>query len=209
MLPHQLDHIIFAAPALEQGMDAIEELLGIRPVIGGKHPSFGTHNALLSIGDEYYLEVIAPDPSTIPPARGIFLDKAFQKPPHLATWVMRSYSIVETLSSISNEVVQMGALQSGKRQTPDGTMVSWMLSDPYVLPLDGAVPFIIDWGTTPHPANSLPKAGVLTDLVIECPEPKRVEQALAQLGTSAKLRQSAQFRLIATLETENGVVELC
>ncbi len=37
-LPPNIDHLVFTAPTLEQGMDRIESLLGVRPVIGGRHP---------------------------------------------------------------------------------------------------------------------------------------------------------------------------
>ena len=32
-----IDHLIFAAPSLELGMDVIEEIIGVRPVVGGQH----------------------------------------------------------------------------------------------------------------------------------------------------------------------------
>ena len=44
-----IDHIIVIAPDLEQGMDHAEAVLGVRPVRAGRHPAFGTHNALLSL----------------------------------------------------------------------------------------------------------------------------------------------------------------
>jgi Glyoxalase-like domain len=53
-----IDHIVFGCSDLERGMDEIEQLLGIRPVPGGRHIQFGTHNALLSLGPATYLEVI-------------------------------------------------------------------------------------------------------------------------------------------------------
>lgn len=209
MIPAHLDHIIFAAPELEQGMDVIESILDTRPVIGGRHPNFGTHNALLSIGDNIYLEVIAPDPDLEIPPHGLFLEEAFQKPPHLATWVIRSYNIEETLSGIDNTIVQMGALQSGSRMTPDGQKVEWKLSDPYVLPMGGAIPFIIDWGSTPHPSSSLPNAGHLIGLSLDHPDPSTVDRVLRHLGTAIDIKQSSDFRLTAFLEKDGNTITMC
>lgn len=58
----QIDHIILGAPELESAMTAFEQQTGVRPLHGGLHPNLGTENALVSLGDDFYLEIIAPHP---------------------------------------------------------------------------------------------------------------------------------------------------
>lgn len=62
-----LDHLVYAVADLLAGMDEIEQLLGVRPVAGDRHPQYGTHNALLSLGPKTYLEIVAADPDRTPP----------------------------------------------------------------------------------------------------------------------------------------------
>jgi hypothetical protein len=206
MLDH-IDHLMFAASDLESGMDKVEELLGVRPAPGGQHQGFGTHNALLALGEKVYLEVIAPDPELEPPARGLLPD--FLEPePHLVTWIIRSGEI-ETLSRELTEAgYPTGKVYPGRRETPDGTIIKWKLTDPYAMPLGGAVPFLIDWGSSPHPCEQAPLGGKLSGLRIEHPDPASVDEAMDVLSVKMDVRQAPNFNLVATIETPNGPVEL-
>ena len=82
-----IDHLAVVAGRLEDGVSAVEDLLGVAMAGGGKHPLMGTHNRLLSLGD-LYLEVIAVDPDAPPPGRPRWFDMdRFTGPPLLANWV--------------------------------------------------------------------------------------------------------------------------
>jgi len=55
------DHIVYAVTNLEAAIDEFEKLSGLRPVFGGYHTTKGTKNALVNLGNECYLEILAID----------------------------------------------------------------------------------------------------------------------------------------------------
>lgn len=208
IVPNGVDHLLYASANLEQGMDEIESLLGIRPFRGGHHPRYGTHNALLSLGPGTYLEVIARDPQLPAPKLGALVDVPANAKSRLITWAYRTADIQDSATAASNAGTGLGRIESGTRARPDGSEISWYLTDPYVMPLDGAVPFLINWGGTSHPSIVVPSGGRLVELVIEHPEPDRVRRALSALAADITVIEGAEFRLSARIATTNGLVVL-
>lgn len=219
----RIDHLIYAVPDLERGMEAVERLLRVRPVPGGRHADYGTRNALVALGPELYLEVLAPDPELPAPARGRLFDVGALEAPRLATWVLRTDGIGAVAARARSLGVALGPVSAGSREQPDGTRLEWRLTDPYALPFDGVVPFLIDWGDTPHPAGSVPDAGELVQLTLRHPTPDSVREALGALGFGAAADVATTGRtvgaavavepadragLVATIRTASGVVEL-
>lgn len=120
--------------------------------------------------------------------------------------MLRDEEIESTVSRAREQGHGLGEISSGHRQTPDGKTVSWQVSDPYAMPFDGAVPFVIAWGDTPHPSRAAPAAGVLVDLQIRHPDPSAVTDALAALGVEAAVVPADRFELVATIRTPAGEV---
>jgi hypothetical protein len=207
-LPMNIDHIVYAVSDLESGMTEIEKLLGVRPVIGGRHPDFGTHNALLSLGPGTYLEIIAPDPSLPAPDHGLAFGISEDQPPGIVTWALRVDEIRAVAEGATAAGVPIGAVESGSREKPDGTVLSWQLSNPNAMPFDGAIPFLINWGDTPHPAATTPRGGDLLGIRIEHPEADEVRKALSALGMDIEVNKAATYSLIATIKTDHGIVEI-
>ena len=203
-----VDHLLYASANLQRGMDEIEALLGVRPAQGGRHPQYGTHNALLSLGPGMYLEVIARDPDLECPERGAFVDIPAGGNSHLITWVFRTAGIQEAAAAAHSAGIGLGPVESGMRTRPDGSELSWQLTDPYAMPMGGAVPFLIDWGNAVHPSAVAPSGGRLVELVIEHPEAEKVRRAMSVIGAEIQIIDCDKFRLFANIESKNGLVTL-
>lgn len=200
-----VDHLVLACPTLDGGLDHVERLLGTRPAPGGRHPAFGTHNALVSLGPATYLEVIAPDPTLPRPAGGLAFGLEELSSPRLTTWVLRREDIE---AAAATPDAGLGPVLPGERRTPDGRLLRWRLTDPAAMPLDGAVPFLIAWGDTPHPAASAPRAGTLVALRVRHPDPDRVRAVLGALGAPLPVEVGDEAGLVAEVDTPKGVIEL-
>ena len=64
---HKLDHIVFGARSLEEGTNFIEKKLDIKLSEVGYHDFMGTHNRVVKVDKDIYLEIIAIDPSSKSP----------------------------------------------------------------------------------------------------------------------------------------------
>ncbi|MFV2031774.1 MAG: VOC family protein, partial [Gammaproteobacteria bacterium] len=100
---NRLDHLVIAAETLEQGVDYLRSTLGVDIPKGGIHRTMGTHNHVMQLGKESYLEVIAINPDGIVPdhPRWFNLDEqlmreSLQRQPRLITWVVNTPDIQAT-----------------------------------------------------------------------------------------------------------------
>ena len=200
-----IDHLVYACANLERGMDEIEQLLGVRPVPGGRHPDFGTHNALLSLGPETYLEVIARDPDSTVSVPSALAELPDDQNSRLKTWVLRTEDIDQLAGIAIAAGINIGPVQSGSRDAPDGSKISWQLTDHNAMLMGGAFPFLINWGDTPHPTSTVPNGGELLNLLIEHPEADRVRDMLDVLGADLEVTHGADFKLVASVRTINGI----
>jgi catechol 2,3-dioxygenase-like lactoylglutathione lyase family enzyme len=204
----QLDHLVYATPDVATTTDSIELKLGVRPVAGGRHAAWGTHNTLVALGEGSYLEIIGPDPEAEPPAgpRPFGLDRL--EAPRLATWVARTSSLEAIVRRARAAGIELGGPLPRSRQRPDGTMLRWTMTDSLAPREGGVIPFFIDWGESPHPSLGAPDGGRLVRLEARHPEPARVAALIAELGLDLTVGPGAAPELIATLEAASGTVVL-
>jgi hypothetical protein len=78
---HRLDHIVIGSNSLQEGTDFVEKKLGLSLSEIGYHENMGTHNRVIKICHNIYLEVIAidPDSKSFANAKCFNLDKKKQQ----------------------------------------------------------------------------------------------------------------------------------
>ena len=204
----QVDHLVYATPDLQLGIDTAEKLFGVRAAPGGQHPGLGTRNALIALGPATYLEIIGPDPEQPTPAGGRRFGIDDLKAPHLLTWVAKGMSLETFAADAKSHGVDLGAVIPGSRQRPDGVVLKWTYTDPRVVLADRLVPYFIDWGSSPHPSATAAKGVTLVNLRAEHPDAERVQKMLKQLGLDLVVTRGPAPSLIATFNSPKGQVVL-
>jgi len=207
----QIDHLVFGTPDMEEGIQAIRERLGVTATPGGQHLGLGTRNALVSLGPEMYLEVIGPDTAQAKPHAGRQVGIDGLSSPRLVTWAVRTTDLDASVRAARQNGVEVGPIAQGERKRPDGVTLSWRLTTAVLANESmaaGTIPFLIDWGDSPHPAASLPPGCKLTELRIEHPQPENIGRQLVALGRSIRVTLAPEPRLVAVIESPKGRVEL-
>lgn len=175
----QIDHIVIAAPNLEDVVSRFEKLTGVKAVAGGRHDT-GTANALVPLKEPEgsYLELIGPDPKATAVTQDNFaIATTKSTEPRVAAWCVRP----DDLEALAKQRGTQSHPMS--RHTLEGTTLSWRL----ILPEPGVdfapVPFAIDWLDSPHPSKvAEPQVSIHSFTVygptepVELPEPAKFQQ---------------------------------
>ena len=201
-----VDHIVYNCASLEHGVAFVERLTGVRAAYGGAHPNRGTHNALLSFGDDSYLEIIAPDPDQpgiTPQAFRLYDAQTHDK--------LSAFAVRPQEGDIEEHRAALGAGPVGdkQRQKPDGTLLAWRMTPGPGAPgstAGGAEPWIIDWGETEHPATASPSGCALVALEVADPRAASLGPVLEEMGltTPVELSVADSPSIVAVIETPKG-----
>lgn len=203
-----IDHLVYATPDLADGVATIERLLGAAATAGGHHRGLGTRNALVSLGPSSYLEIIGPDPEQPAPARARPFGIDALAAARLATWAVRRTDLEHAAAAARSAGVDLGGISPMSRSRPDGSTLSWRLTDVDAGRADGVIPFLIDWLDSPHPAAGLPPGCTLVSLHAVHPRATTVRRQLEALGIELRVEAGADVGLIAMLHGPRGLVAL-
>jgi hypothetical protein len=202
-----LDHILWAAPDLGAGEKIIEKLTGVAPARGGSHPGFGMRNSLMGLDAGIYFEVISPDPAQdLEGNRGGRI--AALSRPGIMTFAIRSDDLDSLSDAARREGLSLEKPVAMHRNRPDGVRLDWT-----ILPLEDsrfgeAIPFVIDWGSSPHPSESVPAGCQLRSFTVVHPEADELARLYSALDVPVPVKRGAYPGFIAELVTPNGDVVL-
>lgn len=204
----RVDHLVLATPDLEQGIEFVRDRLGIDAVPGGHHPVYGTRNALVSLGESCYLEIIGPDNKVLDTEEVKVFGIHELDGPRLVTWAANGSELEEFVESARREMIDLGAVTLGSRRQPDGRELTWHFTDPLAARNGGVLPFFIDWGDTGHPARSLENACQLLEIRLYHPHAEEAQRRLGVLGLELPVESAEDPRVTARIRTPKGEVEL-
>jgi hypothetical protein len=198
----QIDHVILGIDDLDRGVKAFEAATGVKPLYGGKHPG-GTHNALVSLGDGIYLEILAVQQGVTVPADYADLKKMKTLTP--VGWAVSSKDGTQLRNRVSAAGIAVSEAVDGSRATPTGSILSWQSfalneSSP-------EAPFFIVWSKqTAHPSTTSPGGCKLQRWSIASPRVKDLEQLRQALDLRVDVAEAKTTSMRLSLTCPKGAV---
>src|SRR6266852_136184 len=191
-VPALLDHILLGCNDLDRGIELVEQNVGVRPAIGGVHPGRGTRNALLSLGERRYLEIIHyPQLRSMTDAR-------------LIGWAVHPPDIAAVANQLRENKIAFTGPADGSRKRPDGRVLTWKtvnLADDR----HGLLPFFIEWSAdTVHPSKDAPAQCSLAYFEIMSDEPDELSATIKRMGLDLPVQRSDKPRLRALISGPKG-----
>ena len=201
-----LDHLVYAVPDLDAAIDDFEARLGVRAIAGGYHPTQGTKNALINLGQGAYLELIAKDPDNHQVPGPVWMGLDYLTMPRLTRWAIKSTHLDQDVEALSGYNTELAHISEGSRNTTAGKLLRWSLTLPAASPEVELVPFLIDWSQSEeHPTEGLPDMGCsFVSLTATHPDPSTLLPTILQLGSSLAIAKGVQVNLQAVIRCPKG-----
>jgi len=201
-VPRMLDHILLGVRDLDAGIAFVEQKTGLRAAIGGVHPGRGTRNALLSLGERCYLEIIARDPEQAGTPDPYGLAKLDE--PRLVTWAAHPGNIEEFARKLQEAGIAFDGPSPGSRKRPDGRVLEWKT---VVLKENrgGLLPFFIEWSAgSLHPSVDAPQGCRLERFEAAAPDRDGLARTFKKLSLDVATVRGERTELGATIAGPGG-----
>lgn len=206
-----LDHILLGCSDLDQGIAFVEQHTGVRPAIGGVHPGRGTRNALLSLGELHYLEIIVPDPAqaslAAEPSSMLYTLRHLEAP-RIVTWAVHTTDIDGVAQRLRQSNIAFSGPTPGSRKRPDGKVLNWQtlnLADNR----GGLLPFFIQWGAdTVHPSTDAPAGCRLGKFAVADSKHAVLAAEFRKLGIEVEVEATEKPRVFALIIGPRGRLDL-
>jgi len=205
----RIDHIVIGANNLISGTSILETKLNVKFSSGGEHKIMGTHNKLLKLQSNIYLEVIANNPNAnkLTRPRWFSLDEnniieKIKDTPRTLCWVLEVENIEDTVKNCGynpGEILKLSRDSMNWKVTvpPDGKLID-----------NGILPILIEWNKDQHPSKKLSNSYVsLNKISLYHQDPKKIKKIISNLIHSDLiqiLEGSPKIELFFT--TQNGKI---
>jgi len=209
MSKRKIDHIVYAVPNLEWGIDHIHNLVGVRPTFGGYHTTQGTKNAILNLGNQIYLEILAVDMDNTAFSNNRWMGIDLIQNPKITRWAIKSSDLLSDVAVLSKNNPSLGHKSKGERKMTNGELLQWEMALPLSTPEVELMPFMIDWkDSAAHPTDGLSDACRLNRISFYHPEPARTQSSFNELGIHEQINLDHQPKISISIQCPNGVVQL-
>jgi len=113
-----IDHIVLAAPDLDEAMSNFEKMTGIAPKVAGTINGLGIKCARISFNDSSYLEIIAPDPKGPGPIGNLIKSRGIKEltPFHFAIRSSKAEDLkteVKQFGYVPDHITMFGGTKDG------------------------------------------------------------------------------------------------
>jgi hypothetical protein len=201
-VPALLDHILLGCNDLDRIIEWVEQNVGVRATIGGVHPGRGTRNALLSLGERRYLEIIAPDPAQSEIAH--YPQLRSMTDPRIIGWAVHPPDITAVAKQLRENQIAFTGPDDGSRKRPDGRVLTWKtinLADDR----HGLLPFFIEWSADAvHPSADAAKGCTLDYFEVMSIDSEELAATFKRIGLDVPVERSDKARLRALITGPKG-----
>ncbi len=132
---------------------------------------------------------------------------AAEPAPRLASWAVRTNDIESVCATLTDAGWPVSPTPMTRTRT-DGSTLTWSLAVLPGRPLGDHWPFVIDWGSSPHPSDSAPGPCTLERLVVTDSDPWELQRLLAVVEVDGIVVEQGAGSVRATLGSPLGPVEL-
>ena len=203
----RIDHIVIGTNNLSLGTKILETKLNVNFSPGGEHQIMGTHNNLLKLQSNFYLEIIANNPKAEYPSRPRWFSLDEERTKEKIKHYPRALCWALKVNNIENTVKKCGYNPGKILQISRGEL-TWKITVPAngLLVDNGVLPVLIEWPNDQHPTKKIINSNVSINMLsLFHPEPNKIKEIISNLIESDFIHiLKGVPRIEFTLNTPNG-----
>lgn len=209
---HYLDHVVLGIDDLDKGIEALEQLTGVRATFEGRDARLGTQSAVIGLGENAFLEIMAPDPKADPALvdpefKSKFLDRleGFEAlTPFL--WAIGTSNLERSRWYARRAGTYTSDINSGARKRSWGRSTEWSWAH-VTRPYTYVMPIFVQWNADAKPPQErAPEGCRLVQLTLYTRLFKTVHLLLAAMQLDVEPAAAETESIDVALECPEGEV---